>query len=482
MPRLNVKESNKVIEAGIGYTIGNYLLKGINFLTVPLFTRLMSTDDYGIYGIYLTYDGIISVFIALALHSSLKNAKYEFKEGFEDYLSSILIIPLFVLLMLLIIVNVFYGAFHNLLDLNRFILNILLFHSFANSIIMIYNNRLGLDYRYQDFLKISFVNTIVNLALSITLMYTLYVNERYMGRIIGSALPMVIIAIYIYVRTFRTARPKYNREYWKFGILYSLPIIPHGISLIILSSFDRIMIKSMIGLQQAGIYTLGVNVEGLVKVTSASLDTVWGPWLFEKMAAKDHETIRKYSNYYIYGMFVFLGCLMIAGPEIIKIMGSAEYQDAKYVVVPLLCCTFFTFLYTIPAAVEYYYKKTTMIAAGTMGAAALNIVLNYFTIKKFGYQAAAYTTLISYAAYFVFHYNIARIIAGKQMFDTRVIVGFIAGILLINVFCICFIDRFWVRLIVGVSFLLMNMYIVWKYIYPKLKGETIKDSKGDFGL
>ena len=42
---------NRVIKAGIGYTVGNYLLKGINFLTVPIFTRLMSTVDYGTYGI-----------------------------------------------------------------------------------------------------------------------------------------------------------------------------------------------------------------------------------------------------------------------------------------------------------------------------------------------------------------------------------------------------------------------------------------------
>ena len=478
IPYLNNSKGNRIIKAGIGYTVGNYLLKGINFLTVPIFTRLMSTADYGTYGIYMTYDSIITVFIALALHSSLKNAKYEYKERFDKYLSSILIIPLLVLAAFLVIVNVFSGAFQNLLALNRIVLNILLWHSFANSVIMIYNNRLGLDYRYQDFLKISFINTVANLILSITLMYTLFVNERYMGRIIGSAMPMICIAIYIYAITFRQERPRYNREFWKFGILYSLPIIPHGLSQIILSSFDRIMIRSMVGLGEAGIYTLGVNVEGLVKVTTTSLDTVWGPWFYEKMETDDHESIKKYSTYYAYGMFVFLGCLMIAGPEIIRIMGDAEYQDAKYVVIPLLCCTYFTFLYTLPAAVEYYYKKTQLIAAGTMGAAILNIVLNYFAIKKYGYTAAAYTTLIAYAAYFIFHYNIAKKIAGKQMFNAKAFFGFIAGILMINLFSIMFIERFWVRLVVGVSFLLVNMYITWKRIIPKVKSE-IRDRQKD---
>lgn len=478
MSKFKNMAGNRVIKAGIGYTVGNYLLKGINFLTVPIFTRLMSTVDYGTYGIYMTYDSIISVFIALALHSSLKNAKYEYKERFEEYLSSILIIPLVVLSVFLVVINVFSGAFQNLLDLNRIVLNILLCHSFANSVIMIYNNRLGLDYRYQDFLKISFINTFANVALSISLMFTLFINERYMGRIIGSALPMVCIAVYIYAITFKREKPRYNKEFWKFGVLYSLPIIPHGLSQIILSSFDRIMIRSMVGLSEAGIYTLGVNVEGLVKVTTTSLDTVWGPWFYEKMAADDHESIKKYSTYYAYGLFVLLGCLMIAGPEIIRIMGDAEYQDAKYVVIPILCCTYFTFLYTIPSAVEYYYKKTHMIAAGTMGAALLNIVLNYFAIKNFGYQAAAYTTLIAYAAYFVFHYIIAKRIAGKQMFNTKALVGFIIGILIINGFSVWLIDFFWIRLIVGISFLMINLFIAWKYIYPVLKNsKTVKAPK-----
>jgi len=170
-------------------------------------------------------------------------------------------------------------------------------------------------------------------------------------------------------------------------------------------------------------------------------------------------------------MFVLLGCLMIAGPEIIRIMGDVEYQDAKYVVIPLLCCTYFTFLYTLPAAVEYYYKKTQLIAVGTMGAAVLNIVLNYFAIKSFGYQAAAYTTLIAYAAYFLFHYNIAKKIAGKQMFNTKAIIGFVFGALVINFFSVCLIDFFWIRLIVGVGFLMINLSIAWKYVYPMIKAK-----------
>lgn len=465
---VNAIKKNRVLKAGMGYTIGNYFLKGINFLTVPIFTRLMSTSDYGTYSIYMTYDSIISIFIAFALHSSLKNAKYKYKEKFDEYVSSILILPVIFLTFLLLLVNLFGQQFSSILDLNRFVINILFCHAFSNAIVTIYNGKLGIDYRYKNFLKISFFNTAMNLMLSIALMYTMYANERYLGRILGSAMPLLLIAVYIYWKTFSISKPKINLDFWKFGLNYSIPIIPHGLAQVVLSSFDRIMIKSIIGVSQAGIYSLGVNIEALVKVTTTSLDTVWGPWFYERMSQKDYKGIKQYSSYYIYGMFVLLGCLMIAAPELVMIMGPEQYQDAKYVVIPLLNCTFFTFLYTIPSSVEYYFQKTKMIALGTICAALLNIILNSIFIRKFGYIAAAYTTLVSYALYFVFHYLIAKSIVKRQLFNTKVILGCITGILLINVLGLWTINHFFIRLIFGVVFLGINCLFAWKKILPNV--------------
>ena len=46
-------KTNKVLQAGMGYTIGNYLLKGINLITLPIFARLMNKTDYGLFNIYI---------------------------------------------------------------------------------------------------------------------------------------------------------------------------------------------------------------------------------------------------------------------------------------------------------------------------------------------------------------------------------------------------------------------------------------------
>lgn len=72
------QQGSKAAKAGLGYTIGNYCIRGIGFITVPIFSRLLSTSDFGLYNTFLAYEAVVYIFISLALNSSVKNAKYKF--------------------------------------------------------------------------------------------------------------------------------------------------------------------------------------------------------------------------------------------------------------------------------------------------------------------------------------------------------------------------------------------------------------------
>ena len=74
-----MSKQSKVIKAGLGYTIGNYLLKGISFISVPIYTRLLSTSDYGLFNNFLTYNGILFILIGCAIHGSYKSARFRYK-------------------------------------------------------------------------------------------------------------------------------------------------------------------------------------------------------------------------------------------------------------------------------------------------------------------------------------------------------------------------------------------------------------------
>ena len=83
-------------------------------------------------------------------------------------------------------------------------------------------------------------------------------------------------------------------------------------------------------------------------------------------------------------------------PEIVRILATDEYLSAKYIMPPIAAGVFMISISNIYSNILVYYKKTTYIMYASIIAAVANIILNYLFIGKFGYMAAAYTTLFSY--------------------------------------------------------------------------------------
>lgn len=455
---------NKVLKAGIGYTFGNYLLKGLSFLTLPIFARLLTTEDYGIYNIYLSYESIIYIILGLTFHASFRNAKYKYKDKFNEYVSNCVLVTLISLGIWLLMSNIFYSLYKDIINLNRIAINLLLFHSFGTTILTDYNTYVGIDYQYQSFLKISAINALSNIILSIIFILTIFDSERYLGRIMGTAIPIILISIIISILFFKKAKPTIKKEYTKYAFKYSLPIIPHGLSQIVLSQFDRIMINTMVGASQAGIYSFAYNIFSIVSVTGASIDQVWQPWFYEKMAEKNLRAIYHRANELIIGMGILISCIILVSPEIIHVLGTEAYDEAKYVVIPILIGGYFTFLYNIPASVEYYYAKTKFIAVGTMLAALLNILLNSLVIPIYGYVAAAYTTLVTYFLYFLFHSILAFYIEKKMVFSILKTFFISFSMILTAIITFVFMEKFVYRWgIVGLFIITSIFWIENKY-------------------
>lgn len=464
--------NKKVIQAGIGYTVGNYLLKGVVFLTSPIFARVLSTSDFGIYNTFAAYESIISIMIGCAIHSSYKNARYKFgliqegsKKGkdFDTYVASSMLFIITSCCCWILAVNLFCNPLQTLTGFNRFCLNLLVIYGFSGAVVSCFNSNASLQYRYQSFLKVSACNAVGNIIVSLFLIYLVFPGQKYMGRILGTIIPLFLLAIYISVHFLKKAIPQNIRAFWTWGIKYSMPIVPHGISQVILSQFDRIMINSMIGSSEAGIYSFAYTIFTIIKVTFQSLDNVWCQWFYDQMHTENLQNIRKKSSIYMILILSFSSVLMLISPELIEILGSSKYRQAIYCVIPIVAGGYFTFLYSIPSSVEYYYGKTKYIALGTTSAALINIVLNYFFISRTGYISAAYTTLFTYVLYFCFHYFLAWKIQKGCLFSNKVVFTCCLLILTISGIAIILIPYFLLRW--GIALVLAVITLLYEEHY-----------------
>jgi O-antigen/teichoic acid export membrane protein len=165
------------------------------------------------------------------------------------------------------------------------------------------------------------------------------------------------------------------------------------------------------------------------------MNTAWSPWLFEKMNNGEHQIIKRASRIYIlfYCFVVFI--YLLVAPEVLYIMGGEEYMQTVNLLPPIIVSFVFLFIYSLYVGVEVYYKKQKYIAISTMIAAVLNIGLNYLLIPIYGYEVAAYTTLIGYIVMFILHFIVVKMMKKDEVYDSifNIIVAFFFILLMVGV-------------------------------------------------
>ncbi len=413
------EKKGSALRAGLGYTIGNILIKGINILTLPVFSRIMTTEEFGVFNVFMSYDAILFVIVGLALHTSIRSANLEFKGEIDSYTSSVSLMYLAMAALLAGAVLLFGDALDRLMGFDKAVLYLLILFSTGSAILTLYNTRISLDYSYKQYLVVALCNSVGNVGLSLVLILTAFRTQRDLGRILGATIVITAVAICLLASLYRRAKPRFRKNYWRFGLKYSLPIVPHGISQVLLAQFDRIMIRSMVSDAAAGIYSLAANIKLILTVITTSISAAWSTWFYTQMDEKNHAAIRQRAVQ-LCTLFTILSVgLMALAPELIYILGGREYDLAKYVAIPMILDAFILFIYDMVVTGEYYTKKTVYIMLGTMAAAALNIVLNYIFILKYGFIAAAYTTLASYVLYLLLHLIISRRLVGFCILPVR---------------------------------------------------------------
>lgn len=393
------------IEAGVSYIIGNMLIKGIPFFTLPLFTRLMSTTDFGIYNIYLSYESIVGIILGCGLSGTVRVAKVKLNSQFEEYISAVFYLLILLNIAFGILGQLFFPVLNGDSWMSSSLLTALFVNCLCTQIYGISNAKFAINGEIKKNLFFSFLMTVLNVAISLLLCLFVFKDNPYLGRIHGTVLAGLAVTALLFINQLKiTGVKKENRVFWEFGVQMGLPLVMHSLSLTILAQSDKIMIESMVGTSEAGIYSLAVTLSGIVSVIVTSVDNAWAPWFFGKLRSKSYKDIETYNSYMVFAVSIIFFVITIVSPEIIKIMSTREYWYSIIIFPVLIISVLFNFYYLIPVNFEYYHMNTKYIAFSTIITAVLNIALNIYFIKKWGYVAAAYSTALSKCVLFMMHW------------------------------------------------------------------------------
>lgn len=456
----NQNNSSVALKSGIWFTICNIITKSVGFLTTPLFTRILTKTEYGDYLNFTTWMSIFLYITSLNLEASIIRAKFDHKDDMDSYVSSMTCLSILSTIIFFVITMVFIRPIESLTSLNQIQICAMFLYLFFYPAIQLFQTKERFEYKYKSTVFITLLVVLGTSALSVIL--TLLMENKLKGRIIGTILPVCIIGLAIQLIMLCKSR-SIKTKYWKYALPFTLPFIPHLLSMYLLGSMDKVMIKQMCGSEDLAIYGLAYTIGTIVTLLVNSMNGAFSPWLGEQLHAKNYARIRKVSVPYVAFFSFFAVMMVLVTPEILLVLGGKDYSEAKYVIPLVFAGCLMQFVYCMFVNVEQYHKKTIGMAIASVMAALFNYVTNYMFIMKFGYIAAAYTTFFSYFILMLLHMYLVYKIEKKGVFNNIgvMIISVLGSLLLIGTNYI--IDFSALRYGIFAIFVVASLGLAYKY-------------------
>lgn len=468
-----LKKIPKPLISSIAYMIVVFFQSGVNLLTTPIFSRMLSTDEFGITSTYQSWYNILSIFITLNIYAGVyNNSLIDFNNDRKQVTSSFLSISIFMSIFSYSIFLLFKENICKILGLDEWLIHYMFLNFLTYPAWGLFLAQQKFDYKYIKPLLITIITFILNPVLGIIgIKYTNISNATI--KVIACGLPSLIVNFMLLIIILKEGKCFYNKKYWKYALSFNIPLIPHYLSNMILAQSDRIMIQRLISFSAAGIYAVSYNLSQVLQGVYVGINAAWIPFTYKSLKKEKYDDIKKYSNYLIFIIAFISGLLVLFSPEIIKVLAFKEYYDAVWIIPPIVLGLYFSFLTSLFANIEFYYKKNIFVTIGTTFAAILNVVLNLLFIPKYGFVAAGYTTAIGYFVLAIAHYIFMKKIQPQKIYDSKFIL-YLSGILIFIIIIITFLYKYiYLRYSIFLIILLyccLNHKKVLKYVSSIIRG------------
>ena len=392
------------VKASVWFVFCSVIQKGIAFFTTPIFTRMMTTEEFGIVSVYNSWSSILTVVLTLQLATGVFNkSMIKYENDKDAYTSSMLFLTSLMILVGLLVFIVFKDYLNPIIGMD-FKLTIALFIDLLFSQAMTFwTVRNRFEYQYKNIIFFTLVSTVLSTFGSILAICILPNNKVY-ARVYTMVFTHIIIYSYIYYKIFHAGKKYIWFSAWKYAIKYNIPLIPHYLSQQVLNQADRLMINNMCGNDATAVYTVAYQLAMVLNIITTAIESSFTPWSFTKISHGKGNEVGKIAQIILIITGVVCLFFTLMAPEFIYILGGKSYERAIWVVPPVCMSVYFIMMYSLISTITFYYERTKLIMAASCIIAILNIILNKFFINVFGMVAAGYTTLICYVCYALIHY------------------------------------------------------------------------------
>ena len=454
--------------------IGQICTKFISFFLLPLYTALLSTEEYGVVDLLNTYISLLLPLIFLQIDQSIFRYLIDVRkdETSKKKLITTTIITVLIQSFIFLIIYTIIAPF--IKNEYKYFLATNIIAAMISNLVLQISRGLGDNATYSQGSLVSGAGMII---LNVTFIWGLRMGAY--GMLLATLLANILCALFVFIKlklykyiNIKSFSKKDLKELWK----YSIPLIPNQLSWWIINASDRLIISYVLGVAMNGIYSAANKFSSICITIFNIFNMTWSE--SAAMYIKDEDSSEYFSNIINLSIKLFtalcFGIIAIMPFAFRFLITGVGYAPAYQQIPILMLSTIFSIVVSLIGSVYVALKRTKEIAKTSVYAAIINISINLLLIKFIGLYAASISTLIAYLAMSIYRFiDVQKYV--KIKLDIKFIIFSIPVIIIIM--CIYYLKNVYLYL-VG---LLIAIIFAWKYnrkVIKKLYKLMIKKIKG----
>ena len=395
----NVRRLSRQLAA---YGTADVAVLAVNVLLLPLYTRVLSTTEYGALALLLVVEALLKVVFRWGLDTSFLRFYYDCKTDEErKTLAGTLAIAMAVVNcaltagLLLLAGPINQVLFESDAFVNAY--RLLVLNSLASAFLFLPFNLLRIQERARFFAALTFLRALG------TIVGRLVLVVGFGFGVLGLILADVIVTVALYVVLSGTIKSmlslRFSRGVLREAIAYGFPQVPHGLLSQTQSAADRFLLGLYMPLSQVGVYLIGHTIAGVIKFYPVAFESAWMPFAYDSMQRQDAKRLFARMATYACTVLVFLALAVatLAGP-VVALLLPADYRDTSRLVPVLVAGMTVQALAWFLATSLNVAKQTRVYPLITAVGAATSVAANVILIPRYGMYGAAVAFVISQCA------------------------------------------------------------------------------------
>jgi O-antigen/teichoic acid export membrane protein len=380
----------------------NILISLSSLILLPVLTKNLSVQDYGIWGLFNTTITFVPLIVNLGLPYSMVRflaVKHEMDEIKEEFYSIT-----FLLLVMGVVASLVLLLFSKQIALILFDGNTAVSMLLAVSVLVaIFYSSFSSFFRTFQQMKIFSMLSLLQVYFMVAvIIFLLESGFKIEGVVFGyfvSQLVVALIAVVFAVRQIGVKFPGFKnmREYLSFGI----PTVPGNLSSFMVDFSDRYVIGILLGTAFVGYYNPGYTLGSVLTMFAAPFTFLLPALLSSYYDQNKLEEVKIHLQYSLkYFLLIAIPAvfgLSFLSKPLLTVLTTPVLAQNGYFITPFVALSALLFgIYGIISQILVLEKKTKIIGSLWLIAAAINVGLNIVLVPHFGIVAAAITTLLAY--------------------------------------------------------------------------------------